>query len=275
MGEKRTRTFCKSRKMEDAEIREILCGGVAHIEAPDSLKQKIDRQISAELMKEEKRMKHFSVKKVVIGVAAASLVVGAVCIAGSGVRYIMGGSSAFPNYTEFSDLEKAEADAGYEVKAVEKFANGYAFRDITIGDESVVNEAGQEESSQKTIHIGYEKDGESITLYIRGVYPQETGEAQQEPQYDRTLQVGEVQVGFHKIMNKFVPPDYELTQEDEKNMENPNFNLAYGSSEVELNTGFSTLWEENGISYDLYGTDLSISGEEMLQMAKEIIESGH
>lgn len=92
---------------------------------------------------------------------------------------------------------------------------------------------------------------------------------------DDTLQIGEVLAGFRQITNKFVPPDYELTEEDEKNMENPNFNLAYGTEEVEMDTGYSVLWVENDILYELYGTDLSISGSDMLHMAEELIQNGN
>lgn len=264
-------------KTEDTEIRQILQDSVAYIEAPDHMKRQIDCRIREALEKERTMKKGFGWKKVVIGVAAACLMVGTVCIAGSGIRYLMGSSSAFPTYTDYSDMEQAEADAGYEVKAVETFDNGFAFQDITMSDQSLVDETGQKKESQKGIHISYEKGDETVVLYIRQLYQQEIAEGNplEGVVMDDTLQVGEVLAGFRQITNKFVPPDYELTEEDQKNMESPNFNLAYGTDEVEINTGYSVLWVENNILYELYGTDLSISGSDMLQMAEELIQNGN
>lgn len=270
---------CKDICSGDREISRALRRSVAYIEAPDGLKQRIDRQILEALKKEEKMKKvkkEIGWKKLGIGVVAACLLVGTGCLAAGGMKYFMGSSSSRPDYTAFSDLEKAEADAGYQVNAVEAFDNGFAFRDITISEESLVNEAGKKEETQKGIHIGYEKDKEDVMLYIRRLYQQEQedGGLEEEPAFDITRQIGEVQAGFRQISNKFVPPDYELTEEDLKNMENPNFNLAYGSSEVEINTGLSVSWTQDGLRYELYGTDLSVDGEELLDMAETIITAG-
>ena len=267
--------FYRERETKDREIREALCASVQFVEASDQMKRQIERRIEEESVKEEIMRKHFNVKKVILSVAAACLAVGTVCIAGSGLKYYMGGSSSIPDYTEFSDLAKAEETIGYDVKAVENFDNGYRFQSISIMDEALMNEVGEVQENQKGLQICYEKDGEEITLFVRGLYQEEidTLEEKGMDKYDQTLQVGEVEAGFRQITNKFVPPDYELTEEDEKNMENPNFNLAYGSSEVEENKGFSTLWIEDGIIYNLYGTDLPITGEEMLEMARTIIEN--
>ncbi|MCI8946038.1 MAG: hypothetical protein HFI91_03115 [Lachnospiraceae bacterium] len=267
----------KDIKTEDMEIRQILQDSVAYIEAPDHMKRRIDCRITEILEKEKTMKKGFGWKKVAIGVAAACLMVGTVCIAGSGIRYLMGHSSAIPTYTDYSDMEQAQADVGYQVKAVETFDNGFAFKDITISDQSLVNETGQKEESQKGIHISYENGKETVVLYIRQLYQQEIAEGNplEDAVMDDTLQIGEVLAGFRQITNKFVPPDYELTEEDEKNMESPNFNLAYGTEEVEMDTGYSVLWVENNILYELYGTDLSISGSDMLHMAEELIQNGN
>lgn len=74
---------------------------------------------------------------------------------------------------------------------------------------------------------------------------------------------------------KAVPPDYELTKEDKKNMESDNFQLAYGFQEVEVQQYYATIWVKDGKVYDLGGFDLSISAGEMLNMAKESVESGN
>lgn len=272
--------YSKIREAEEKEIRRLLHDSVLHIEASDRMKRQIDERISEELIKEETKMKHFNMKKITVGLAAACFLIGMVSIAGSNKKYTVSSTSGSPDYTAFGDLEKAEETAGYEIKAVEKFSNGFGFQGITIADGYLNNEQGQKEEARKEIYLQYEKDGERITFFTHKPYAyedvmMENGENLSGGEYADTLQVGDVQVGFRQITNKFVPPDYELTAEDEKNMEDPDFNLAYGSSEIIINTGYSVSWMEDGISYSLYGTDLSISGDEMLEMAKEIIENGN
>lgn len=266
----------KEQKAGDEEIRKALHGIVKHMEASDSLKMRIDRCISEESAKEDVKMKHFNMKKVIIGAAAACLLVGTVSVAGSGLKSYIIGSPAFPQYTKYEDVEKAEAEVGYEAKVISDFSNGFQFKGIIIANSSVMNEAGETEESKKEMNIEYEKNGEKVALYTHKLFQDEIAHmAEIEARtYDKTLQIGEIEVGFNQITNKFVPPDYELTEEDKANMENPNYNFAYGSKEVEINQGFSTYWIEGGIVYNLYGVDLSISGDEMLQMAKEIIENG-
>ena len=267
------------KRREEETIRTLLRGSVQQIEASEGMKRRIDDRIAAELGKEKSRMKRISMKKMCAGIAVACLLAGMACIAGSSRKYMSGSSSADPDYTSFQDMEKAESAAGYEVKAVERFGNGFLFHSITMMDGALHNDRGEKEETQKEIRIDYRKEQEGISLFTRRLYEYEriqleNGEKISDAVYDQTLAVGDVEVGFCRIMNKFVPPDYELTKEDEENMENPNFNLAYGASEVTLNTGYSVSWIQDGISYHLYGVDLSLDGDEMLEMAREIIESG-
>lgn len=274
MKKNRDTIFRKKCDQTDRTVKDALTGICEHIEASDSLKQQIDSRIEGISVKEEYCMKHISIKKVVIGVAAACLVVGTVCIAGSGIRMYKGGTSSIPNYTKFEDLNKAEGEVGYEIKAVSSFYNQFAMEGIHIGDLAVQNEAGQTEAAEKEINIEYQKNGESIMFGARKIFDMENAEEMmRERTPDKTLQAGETKVVFTETTNKFVPPDYELTDEDKANMEKEDFNLAYGSSEVKINKGYHVMWIEDGIVYTLYGADLSISPEEMLGMAKEVIES--
>ena len=57
----------------------------------------------------------------------------------------------------------------------------------------------------------------------------------------RTCEDG-TELCFYKLTNKFVPADYELTEEDKKAQEDGNFNLAYGSDKVEVMTSYTVEW---------------------------------
>lgn len=282
--------FHKEWEQSEQTIKSAFESICEHVEASEKLKQRIDQQIQQSIPKaarqsgeekersnlmENNRRRKWSVKKVIIGTAAACLAVGTVCIAGSGLKMYYSNGSNIPNYTSFADLAKAETEAGYEVDAVEMFENGFAAEGIHLNDMRIENEAGQLEGKEKEISIDYKKGNENITFFARKLMESENPE---QLLYGRTpdkqLQAGDVSVIFTRMTNKFVPADYELTEEDKKNMESEDFNLAYGSSEVQINQGYHVLWIENNILYTLYGTDLSISPEEMIHMAEEVIENG-
>lgn len=268
--------FHKEWEQSDQMIKTALHGICGRMEASDELKRRIDCQLEkGRSIDMEKNRKIFSVKKVVIGTAAACLVVGTVCIAGSGLKTYYSSGSNIPNYTKFADLAKAEVQAGYEVDAVETFENGFTAEGIHLQNVLIENEAGQTEGEGTEISIPYNKGGEIISFNAREIFAVENAEQLMNGRTpDKQLQVGDIQVIFTQTTNKFVPPDYELTEEDKKNMEREDFNLAYGSSEVDVNQGYYVSWIEDNILYSFYGSDLSISPEEMLRMAEEVIENG-
>lgn len=220
-------------------------------------------------------MKHMSMKKLVIGVAAACLVVGTIAVAGSGAVSIIASSSSIPDYTKFGDMEKAEAEIGYSADAVESFGNGFHFDGIHIVEESLRDESGHILGEEKSIQISYSKGREEVDVYIRKILPGENAEVRMGTGFDKTLQADGITVGYSCDTYKAVPADYELTEEDRKNMENGHFQLAYGTDRVEISKSHYVGWIKDGISYGIQGFDLSIGADEMLGMAQEIIESGN
>lgn len=259
---------------EDRLLKNSLQNIGGRIEASDSLKQRIDVQIGNRSMKEECRMKHMSIKKVVVGVAAACLAVGMAAIAGNGLISIVGHGSSGSDYTKFEDLEKAEAEIGYSIDAVENFSNGFRFEGIGIIEQAAENEAGEKLGERKTADLEYTKGKDELFIYVSKPFPGESEASFNSMDWDKTLTVGDITVGYSKDTYKAVPPDYELTEEDKANMEKGHFQLAYGTDQVEISQLQCVGWVKDGIQYSMNGFDLSQSADELLNMAKEIIESG-
>jgi hypothetical protein len=68
-----------------------------------------------------------------------------------------------------------------------------------------------------------------------------------------------------------VPADYELTEEDIANQAKDNYYISYGSDEVEITQSTGVTWTKDGVSYNLAGMDLNLTGDEMFDMAEEIL----
>lgn len=262
-------------QQEDEIIKDAFWALAEQIEAPDYLKKQIDNRLLKESEKEERRMRHFSIKKTVITVAAACLLVGTVCVAASGMKSYVGHGSNIPDYTDFQDMEKAEKEVGYEIKALESFSNGFKLKGIHIGDITMQNEDGTAKESQKNIKLAYERGNETIFVDSRRLFAGETPESfSLDKTPDKTLQCGDITVRFSRNTYKAVPPDYEITEEEKKLVEEGSLMIGYGSREVQTNEYFYTMFIKDNILYEIVGFDLSESADGLLNMCREIIENG-
>lgn len=262
-------------QQEDEIIKDAFQALAEQIEAPDYLKKQIDNRLLKESEKEEHRMRHFSIKKTVTAVAAACLLVGTVCVAASGMKSYVGHGSNIPDYTDFQDMEKAEKEVGYEIKALESFSNGFKLKGIHIGDITMQNEDGTAKESQKDIKLAYERGNETIFVDSRRLFAGETPESfSLDKTPDKTLQCGDIKVRFSRNTYKAVPPDYEMTEEEKKLVEEGSLMIGYGSKEVQTNEYFYTMFIKDNILYEIVGFDLSESADGLLNMCREIIENG-
>lgn len=90
-------------------------------------------------------------------------------------------------------------------------------------------------------------------------------------QTEKTRVCGDITLYYDSTTYKFVPADYELTQEDKVNQEKENYCISYGSDQVEIQKAVVVDWMKNGIRYQLIGFDLNVSADEMFDMAEEIM----
>ena len=70
---------------------------------------------------------------------------------------------------------------------------------------------------------------------------------------------------------KFVPTDYELTDEDKENMEKPGYEICYGSDEVEINRCSGFIFEYESQTYNMLGFDSRLTDDEWFNMAEELL----
>lgn len=255
---------------------EMRCGSIS---ASEALKQKIDREIRIQgkiipidlsggqevsMKKSEQGRKHFSAKKLVIGVAAACLLISGGVFAGKTAGYISGYEK---EYT-YAELDKAEEKLGFSPDVAEAFSNGYSFEKMWVGNTRAVDENQETVYTFPELSVDYVKDGVSdISLYV-DMRP-EKGEQDKEP--DLTDQCGDIALRYDVYTYKFVPAGYELTEEDKANLERDDYEISEGSDEIEYSQMTHVTWEKDGVYYCLLGSDTALTGEEMFAMAKELI----
>lgn len=251
----------------DSSVKKALEKECCDISASEELKRRIDEAVCE--WQEGNSMKHINKKKLGVMMAAACLLVSGLTVFAGRTANIRVGGSAAPEYTEYADLEKAEEQLGYTADSVEQFANGYSFADININELEACDEEDNKLYTIPTMMLRYTKDGSDISLYIQQKIEELT--ISKEP--DASRNCGDVTLRYDEYTYKFVPASYELTQEDIINKQKDNYMISYGSDEVTIQKVMDVRWEKNGISYEMLGFDLELTGEEMLDMAEEIVLS--
>lgn len=255
---------------------EMQCGGIS---ASETLKQKIDVDIrrqgeivqismpggQEDSMKEQNRT-HFSIKKFAIGIAAACLLLSGGVFAGRTTGYISRGTMGTYSYGE---LEKAEKKLGFSADIVENFDNGYSFVEMQVNKTGATDENHKEIYTFPELCVEYMRGGvKDIALYV-DKRPEKGG---QKKAPDMTDQCGDITLRYDIYTYKFVPEGYELTEEDKANLARDDYEISEGADSVSYSRISHVIWEREGVYYDLLGMDTALSGEEMIGMAKELIE---
>lgn len=248
----------------DKRIRETLQKSCDDIFASQGLKQRIDESIS---LKEEKGMKTISVKKVVIGVATACLLLSGAVFAGH-TAYMAVGVPSMPEYETYAQIGEAEARLGFTADHVETFQNGYSFAGASIGTNYAYDENGQRLYSYEEMDIDYKKEGEP-SLYLVIEKPVESLYDDIVPEAVRTCEG--ITIKYWKVEFSVVDTDYAVTRKEIEEMKSADADISIEWNENTAETSHHVMWEKEGICYMLSGFDVTLSPDKMMDMAEEII----
>ena len=229
---------------------------------------RIRRNVYRQIEREEHFMKKGIMKKTIVTLAA-------ICVLGSitafAVEKITGITShtnrndAVYTYEQALDLQK---NYGPEISFPEKFSNGYTFSSAVPEYYETTDNNGNKVGSGSNLSVIYAKDGkESVTLSA------EVALDESETPTDEKVMDNGTTLRLYKIINKFVPVNYELTEEDKKAQEAGHFNLAYGSDKIEIQTSYMVEWDIDGQGYSLFKFGDDLSSDELFAMAEEIINN--
>ena len=209
-----------------------------------------------EAIEEEKNMKHRNWKKTAVAAAAICILGTMTAVAVGRPAFILSGSSRNEIVRDYGQAVQMQEGYDGRVKSVEGFSNGYTFKEAVPKHEETQDEGKNRLDQGESMAFTYEKEGMEDKSSADQVM---------------TLEDGTV-LSYSSTVNKFVPPDYEITEEEKKLQEEGKLNVAYGSDEVEVMTSASVTWEQEDISYCLFTFEESMSAEELLSMAKEVAE---
>lgn len=174
-------------------------------------------------------------------------------------------------YQTFPTVQKVEADLGFVPNYVESLPGGFEFVFGGKDKSSLLDEQGKSMVDTIGMSLNYAQPGskEMLTLGIEQIPQQymELGHMQavEETYKGYTLYVNEQ-------MYKFVPEDYELTEQDKEAQASGELAISYGSDEVRVEQIQSIWWNNGDIQYNIMGSDFGFTVDEMVEMAKAVID---
>ena len=239
----------------DRLMKQALEEKVRDVEPSEHLLVKI--RMEADERRKETGFMKMNMKKMVTA-AAVICALSVTCYAAGQLGSVV--SSSTPDIKTFAKLEKAEQKLGFDAKFVETFENGMTFQYGGTGETQGQDEDGNPMGKKyKMMTVSYaDEKGNKVSLNIDGG----------SPYADAGVEEAE---GYSTETYKFVPTDYELTEEDKEKEAAGEWVISCGSEEVEMMQMEYYGWNDNGIYYSLVGFDCGFGEVAMAQMAAEIM----
>lgn len=254
--------------MTDERINEILHETLT-AKPEEALNQRIRSMIMAKEAGKENRMKRFKLKRTIVIAAVLCLLFSTVVIASTRIMYSVS-HSVKGEYTDYSDLAKAEERAGISLKVPESFSNGYGFKEASVAESEDRGENDEVIDTYKQIMTAYTKPGEKIIAVY--ATPEQFFSIGEPEGADKKTQIDGIDVFYFVTTYKSVPADYELTEEDIRRQEEEGLQLGIGAAEISEKQVCNCMWIQDGVGYDMLCMDSVVPAETMFDMAREIIQ---
>ena len=248
----------------DKYIKNELNKSVEDSSPSDYLKNKIDLEINSQVEKGE-----FKMKKRFVLVAAAALVLSAGVFAAGKITGTLASSTSNYNYTNYTDMAKAEKKAGFETYAPENLGE-YKFDGIRMVNLADIDDTGAKLNKRKAIDVDYKNADDDIVMLSIDKRPDNSKTVKEF--YHEMRDIKGVPVYYSRLESVFLPDEKDASKEElERSEKDPFFNLAFGSSKREESASKHLVFDYKGIQYSLMaGDDMDIN--EFYMMAEEIIK---
>lgn len=255
----------------ESKIRETLHKKAKMAGADPFVEQRIRTKVYCRL-KEAEHMKKRNWKKTAIA-AAAICVLGSMTVLGLGKTVsIEGGSSPADAIKSYVAAEAKQGSLDEQIKMVEKFSNGYVFKEAVPVAETARDKDGNVTGKETTLHVIYAKEGASDIHAFSGRL---SSGLPKNPDAVRILEDG-TELLFSNLVTKLVAESYVITDEEKALQEAGKLNIAYDGrtgTEVETSVSSHVTWVQDEITYSIFTNGDTLSADELMDMAQEIAES--
>lgn len=226
----------------------------------DTMAAPFDAEMEVLLMKNKK----ISSKKIISLIAIAAVLA---CLTTAFAAGGLGGwhshhTSKFDNIHNNAPLAK---ELGFAPVLIERFENGYSFVDGTISDNQITDDDGSVKEEFRSAFMTYARGDDEL------MFSQDRSDSVVVDKGEIMGAVDGIDIYYYGYTNKFVPEDYQMTEEDKAAEESGELIFSWGSDEVMVKEIRSVQWKADGIACMLMQMDGKLTADELTEMAKEAI----
>ena len=262
----------------DKCVKEALRSKANGIAPSGALLDRINAEISdkkKENIAMNKVFKSRRMKPVVIG-ALVLILSATTAFAATQISSLRSSSTPGEDFQQFPTSQQVEKAVNYVPDYVESFSNGFYFKDASIHNTEALDADSNKVMEYKGITFHYtdtkgdaQFNGKSISLNtnleISGL-PEDAVANTEESLYE------EISLTYSQITNKVVPEGYVPTEEEKQEMDQGLLWIAEGSEKVEVSDIQWVKWVKDGVVYSLMDMGYGVEKDELLEMAKEVID---
>ena len=261
----------KTNRQQNEQIRMALSQRAINIEPSEELfskiKTNINEQESGKIM--GNKVAGIRKGKRLAIIAASFVLLGSIAVLGTTMGRSWVGHTTL-KYKAFPSQEKILKDVGFVPKYTQSLPGGFEYVNGGTGESELSDDAGDVLTKTKKVRLGYKRGNEKAGLSLNITQIDEVFL----DSHETSQLVGDldgITLYYYEKDYKFVPPSYELAQEDKRAYEAGELEISYGASEISLENVQGLSWYEDGLQYMLMGSDFGFTVEEMIDMAKAVI----
>lgn len=181
-------------------------------------------------------------------------------------------TGTWKSYKAFRMLDQAMEDAGFQISVKEKFDNHYFFSEVFVNETSAMDAENQKAISYNEIIVIYCNDSGCNLMINAHLDLEDIPHTPSPAVLSKTI--GNVTANYYLDHYRYVPDDYELSDEDRLWEQQPGNYIAYGSEALEETTIAFLSWSMDGIYYTIMDSDAAETPESLFSMAETLIHNG-
>lgn len=253
----------------DQELKYYFESAAHSVKLNGDAKERILAAAHRQIEERRKNMRIVKKKKAAILAAAAAVVMlGTITAVGAGTIEGLFTSVNKQNvdYSSGEEIKSAESVLGSVPKAPDQFSNGLKLEAGYLSPVNGVDASGAVVGSYPGLSVSY---GTEVSLFIEKI-PDLMKQDAKSP--DETAEYNGIALELTADHYLFLPPDAQPSAEDQELEQTGELYISYGTDKEERKTFQMVSWEEDGLSYMLSTFSEEYGFEDLIQMAKEVID---
>ena len=235
-------------------------------DTPEEIHKSVNSALEKIAEREETNMsRSMGIRKIVVA-AAVVAAFGVTAIAAMKAAGLESHTDLRDAVYSVSEIQELSDDEDFGVKYIDEFSNGYKFE---VGYPSVgkATDADGNTIKEYTSFAVEYKNGDSEIVF----FTEPNADVVDMPTDCETVDVDGTTVYTMEDTYKFVPPDYEMTEQDKEDEASGKYIFSYGTDEVEIQNVKQVMWKEGSVICTILEQTGTLDMDELVSMAEEVM----